>query len=155
MKKLTLVILIVVAVLMLAINVAMLVGGIALAGHPGQASFAIGAATGPFNFNIDFSADMIAVGVSGLISVLFAYFPSLNTWYASLPKDIESLIMIGLMAAVAAVIALIQPAFPDWQIFVQTLIVAIWTNASTYVHLPETQAVIQAKAKRDSLTLPA
>jgi hypothetical protein len=153
MKKYTVVILLVIALLMLALNTALLIGGLVLANHPLQASIAIGQTETTLPFNVSFSADMVAAGVAGLVSLLFAYFPTLNTWYASLPKDIESLIMIGLMAVTALTIALIQPTFPDWQVFVQTLIIAIWTNASTYIHLPETPAVILAKAKRAATTL--
>ena len=154
MKKSALLILLVVAILMLAINLALLWVGFSIRHMPQSSFYIYGAAEGPISFNISFSADMIAAGVAGLTSLLFAYFPGLNTWYASLRKDYESLIMIGLMAVVALVIALLQPAFPTWQIFVQTFIAAIILNASTYVHLPETPAVIAAKAKRALAAIP-
>jgi hypothetical protein len=152
MKKSMVVSILIVGAIMLAVNLAIFVGGIAVARQPTQPSLAIGGTA--FEFNIDFSADMIAAGAAGLLSVLFAYFPWLSEWYASIRKDYQSLIMVGLLLLVAGAIALIQPTFPPWQVFIQTFISALVLNVANYVHLPETLKVIAAKAKRDSLTLP-
>jgi hypothetical protein len=153
MKKSMVVPLVIVAAIMLAVNLSLLVGGVAVYKQPTQPSIAINGGAA-FEFNIDFSADMIAAGAAGLLSILFAYFPWLSQWYASIRKDYQSLIMVGLLAGVAGAIALIQPTFPPWQVFIQTFISALVLNVANYVHLPETAAVILAKAKRDNLTLP-
>lgn len=47
----------------------------------------------------------VLIGVLGAaLSVLFTWFPGLNTWYAGMTKDAKSGIMLGLLAATAAAI---------------------------------------------------
>ena len=104
---------------------------------------------------IEFTPEVVA-GIVGLIlTLVFSYFPSLNTWYAGLKSEVKSWIMIGLLVVAAAVITLlaqygvIPSAAPiTWLDFGKVVLALLITNQPTYNLLPETQAVKLAKAAR-------
>ena len=50
---------------------------------------------------ISFTAVSIAALVGLIITLIFAYFPSVRVWYAALPVEKESLLKLGLMVLVA------------------------------------------------------
>jgi len=50
--------------------------------------------------------ELIAAIIGALISVLFSYFPKLNTLFAALAENQKKLIMLGLMVLVSGVIYL-------------------------------------------------
>jgi hypothetical protein len=96
-----------------------------------------------------------AAGVA--LSLLFKWFPKLNTWYAGQSSTVKRLIMLGLCIVVGAVVAsaacikLFHWVSCDEQGLVR-LVFAIFAvvagNQNTYLLIPETQAVERAKAAR-------
>jgi hypothetical protein len=52
--------------------------------------------------NMSITAETLTVAVSGLLALLFLYFPGLNTWFAARPDHEKRQIMLGVVAAFAA-----------------------------------------------------
>ena len=101
---------------------------------------------------ISYTPDLITMVVGAILSLLFNYFPVLNTWYAALKTEAKSGIMIGLLALASIVIYLlslygiIEVAEPvTWVLVLRTFILALVANQSTYVVAPQTNAVREVK----------
>lgn len=104
---------------------------------------------------VEFSAQAISMIVGFVISLLFSYFPRLNTAYAGLSTEAKSLIMIGLMVLVTGAIVLLDYfdvinaglTFDKGGIMqiVMTFIAALMANQATYVASPQTRAVKEAR----------
>lgn len=101
---------------------------------------------------IPYTPDLISMVVGAVISLLFNYFPGLNTWFSALRTEVKSFIMIGLLAVASVAIYLIslygiveisQPV--DWVLVLRTFILAVVANQSAYVIAPQTSAVKAAK----------
>lgn len=94
----------------------------------------------------DLTPDSIVVVLGAIVSLIFTYFPKLNTWFAGLEADIKSLIMILLMVVIeGAVFVLscilgvitsnIACASGFWNILFNmgvTLVLAIMSNQSVF-----------------------
>lgn len=63
-------------------------------------------------FNV--TAELIAAIIGALVSVLFSYFPKLNTLFAALTENKKKLIMLGLMVLVSAGIYVGQCVLSWW-----------------------------------------
>lgn len=105
---------------------------------------------------ITFSAEIISGIVGGILALVFAYFPNLNTSYAGLSSEKKSLIMIWLLFVTSIVVAvlaqygIIQTQEPvTWVTVVRAFISALIVNQPTHNILPETKAVTEAKAARE------
>ena len=101
---------------------------------------------------ISYTPDLITMVVGAILSLLFNYFPVLNTWYAALKSEVKSAIMIGLLAATSDSIYLlslygvIEVSGPiTWTLVLRTFFLALVANQSTYVVAPQTNAVREAK----------
>lgn len=101
---------------------------------------------------IPYTPDLISMVVGAVISLLFNYFPGLNTWFSALRTEVKSSIMIGLLAVASVAIYLLslygiieisQPV--DWVLVLRTFILAVVANQSAYVIAPQTSAVKAAK----------
>src|SRR5574344_708987 len=101
---------------------------------------------------IPYTPDLISMVVGAVTSLLFNYFPGLNTWFSALRTEVKSFIMIGLMAVASVAIYLLslygiieisQPV--DWVLVLRTFILAVVANQSAYVIAPQTSAVKAAK----------
>jgi hypothetical protein len=101
---------------------------------------------------IPYTPDLISMVVGAVISLLFNYFPGLNTWFSALRTEVKSFIMIGLLAVASVAIYLLslygiveisQPV--DWVLVLRTFILAVVANQSAYVIAPQTSAVKAAK----------
>ena len=101
---------------------------------------------------IPYTPDLISRVVGAVISLLFNYFPGLNTWFSALRTEVKSFIMIGLLAVASVAIYLLslygiveisQPV--DWVLVLRTFILAVVANQSAYVIAPQTSAVKAAK----------
>lgn len=101
---------------------------------------------------ISYTPDLITMVVGAVISLLFNYFPGLNTWFSALRTEVKSFIMIGLLAVASVAIYLLslygiieisQPV--DWVLVLRTFILAVVANQSAYVIAPQTSAVKAAK----------
>lgn len=101
---------------------------------------------------IPYTPDLISMVVGAVISLLFNYFPGLNTWFSALRTEVKSFIMIGLLAVASVAIYLLslygiieisQPV--DWVLVLRTFILAVVANQSAYVIAPQTSAVKATK----------
>ena len=124
------------------------------AGLPHVYAQTVSAITGVKPVNVDVKAETLTMAVGALFSLLFSYFPKLNTWYAALEKDWKSLIMILLLLLTAAVIyfgsclGLFQAVSCDsngiW-VLAQVFLFALMANQSTFSISPPTSKVEAAK----------
>lgn len=105
---------------------------------------------------VNFNPEYIVLALGSLISLLFKFFPVLNTWYAGRSTEVKSAIMIGLMLLLSGgtmllahlgLIAFNQPV--TLQTFFLTLYLAVSSNQFTYLIFPEPPSVTHEKAKRD------
>lgn len=101
---------------------------------------------------IPYTPDLISMVVGAVISLLFNYFPGLNTWFSALRTEVKSFIMIGLLAVASVaiylpslygIVEISQPV--DWVLVLRTFILAVVANQSAYVIAPQTSAVKAAK----------
>ena len=101
---------------------------------------------------IPYTPDLISMVVGAVISLLFNYFPGLNTWFSALRTEVKSFIMIGLLAVASVAIYLLslygiieisQPV--DWVLVLRTFVLALVANQSAYIISPQTVAVKEAK----------
>lgn len=53
---------------------------------------------------VNLTPHLISLATGAALSLLFAYFPKLNTWYAGLESTTKSIIMIGMLAATSVII---------------------------------------------------
>lgn len=105
---------------------------------------------------VEFTAQAISAIVGFVISLLFSYFPRLNTAYAALSTEVKSLIMIGMMVLATGAIVLLDYfdvinaglTFDKGGIIqiVMTFLAALMANQAAYVASPQTRAVREAKA---------
>ena len=104
-----------------------------------------------------FTAELLAAIFGGLVSLLFNYFPALNTWYAAKSKEFKSLTMLGLMLLITSAIfglgcaSILQ--INDFSCtqqtvvqFVSILLSAIVANQGVFTASPQTPAVALAKS---------
>lgn len=107
--------------------------------------------------DITVTSDFIAIIAGALLSLLFSYFPKLNTWYASLEEGTKKLIMLGalfltvsgLFAAGCAGLININGFACDKATainYVKMLMLAVIANQSVFKITPVTSAVTEAKA---------
>jgi hypothetical protein len=102
-------------------------------------------------------------GICGIVlSLGFAYIPGLNVWYAGLTSQHKSLLMLGLLFGVAAILFLmacggilaeltgitITCDRSGLILMVRILIAAVVANQAAYQISPEARAVREAKAAR-------
>ena len=124
-------------------------------------SFGVVSAAGPAQADVpvvEFNAQASSMIVGFVISLLFSYFPRLNTAYAGLSTEAKSLIMIGLMVLVTGVIVLLDYfgminaglTFDKGGIIqiVMTFIAALMANQATYIASPQTRAVKEARLEK-------
>lgn len=105
----------------------------------------------------EFTAELLAAIVGGAISLLFNYFPLLNTWYAAKSKEFKSLGMLGMMLVVTGGVFGLgcanvlqvenfsctqQTAYQ----FISIYLVAVIANQGVFTASPQTAAVTLAKA---------
>lgn len=109
------------------------------------------------------TAEIISAGAAILLALAFAYIPGLNVWYAALDDAKKRLLMLAMLVLVAAGSMGLACAGLLWDLFgidlscdkpgalilVRALLVAIWSNQSTYLLAPPAKAVREAKAKRN------
>ena len=108
------------------------------------------------------TAELLVAFVAGFLSLLFSYFPGLNTWYAGLSSLYKYLIMIALTALTAAgAYGIACLGFAEWLHYslscdnqgliylIGLFIEAIMANQSIYKISPPTKkvALIKAAAK--------
>lgn len=134
-----------VRVLFLFVAMLVLLVGVVSAAGPGQAE----------EPEMQFTAEAIGAVAGVVISLLFNYFPVLRVKFASLTQEAKSLIMIGLMVLVVAVVTVLDfydvinagLTFDKSGItrIILTLISAMVANQSTYLVSPQTQDVRDAK----------
>lgn len=106
------------------------------------------------------NSEFVVSAAGAVIALLFAYFPALNTWYAGQKTEIKSLIMIGLMFAVAfgvwgagcagwldSGIACTAASIPD---LIKLVILAVVANQGVYQIAPQVKAVQHEKAMRNA-----
>jgi hypothetical protein len=105
---------------------------------------------------VNFTPELVSMIIGFILSTLFAYIPKLNVWFAGLVSKTKSLIMLLLLVLVSTVIYLlayygvivtVQPV----NIFtlLQVIFLTIMANQGTYLILPESAAVVQARLSRD------
>lgn len=104
-----------------------------------------------------FTAELLAAIFGGVLSLVFNYFPVLNTWYAAKSKEFKSLVMLCLMLVITSVVfglgcASILPV-QDFSCtqqtayqFISILLAAIIANQGVFTASPQTAAVTLAKA---------
>lgn len=96
------------------------------------------------------------------LSVVFKYFPWVNTWYAGLAKVYKQLIMLGLLFVTGFVLyGFSCLGFGDlFGVELQCTAEGLWTllliifqaaaaNIATYLHLPDPKSVRMAKERRN------
>ena len=104
-----------------------------------------------------FTAELLAGIVGGVISLLFNYFPVLNTWYAAKSKEFKSLSMLGLMLLItsavfglgcANVLAVANFSCTQQTVyqFISIYLVAVIANQGVFTASPQTAAVTLVKA---------
>lgn len=110
---------------------------------------------------ISFTPEFIVLVLGSFISLLFKFFPVLNTWYAAKTRELKSGIMIGLMIFITGAITLLahygivameEPI--TVQRFIMTLFYAVSSNQFTYLIVPEPTKVAIAKELSDERPLP-
>lgn len=98
-----------------------------------------------------------AVGV--VVSLLFSYFPKLNTWFAQKAENYKKLFMLAVLVVISAGVVVLScvpiggaPLFSwigcgrsDLQTFAVTVLMMIVGNQSMYSLTPSTSAVKDAK----------
>jgi hypothetical protein len=57
-----------------------------------------------FMIEVNLTGAVLLSIIGALLSVVFTWFPGLNTWYAGLQKDAQSGVMLGLLVLAAAVV---------------------------------------------------
>jgi hypothetical protein len=111
--------------------------------------------TGVTPVDVNVKAETLSMAVAAILSLLFSYFPGLNTWYAGVSKEIKSTIMIGLLVLTALIIyfgsclGLFNAVTCDQQglwTLTQVFFFALIANQSTFQISPPTQLVRIEKA---------
>lgn len=101
--------------------------------------------------------ELIALVIGAFISLIFSYFPKLNTAFAALAENQKKLIMLALMIGVSAAIYVGDCYLNWWQTdlvcgsagiwrLVSILVMSITGNQGMYKLTPQTTAVIRAKS---------
>lgn len=104
---------------------------------------------------IDFTPELVAGVVGMVISWVFAWFPSLRTWYASLKTEIKSGIMLLMLALTTVIIyilaqnGVLQTTEPitRWRLL-SIFFAASTINQTAYKLTPEAHDVTGAKKSR-------
>lgn len=108
---------------------------------------------------VSVTPELLSAIAGVLIALAFSYIPGLNTKWASLPAELQRLIMAGLMLIVSAVIFLLGclnfVSIPDFVCtarsavqFIWTFLLAVMANQSSYKLMPQTPAVLRARSAR-------
>ena len=100
------------------------------------------------------SSETLILISGAVLSLLFSYVPSLNTWFAAKSPDIKRLIMAGMLLLVSAAVFGLSCAGLGGEIGIQlecskegviglvkTFILAIVANQGAYALTPQPQAV--------------
>lgn len=100
------------------------------------------------------TSDSLILISGAVLSLLFSYFPGLNTWFAAKSSDVKRLIMAGILLVVSAVIFGLSCAGYGSDIGIaldcskagaialfKTFILAVIANQSTYAITVKTNAV--------------
>jgi hypothetical protein len=108
---------------------------------------------------IELSAEVLAGFAGVIVSVLFSYFPALRDKFAGMSAEAKSGIMLGVLAAVTAVITAMDYfnvidagiVFDGkwWAKVLFVFISAVIANQATYKISPPTRSVKLAKALRN------
>lgn len=109
--------------------------------------------------DFEFTPELLSGVVGAIFTLLFTYFPMLNTEYGKLKTEYKSFIMLGLLAASSLVIYFGQCSLGFWDAHltcgqaglwqvVSVLYYAVLGNVGTYVILPQPKAVLRAKNSR-------
>lgn len=111
---------------------------------------------------VEVTPDLIAAVAGIVLTLIFSYFPKLNTWFAALEKGTKQAIMAGVLILVTGVLFGLGCAslitIPDFTCDRATLVQYLWmliwaivANQGVYKLLPQTRAVRTAKATRDTI----
>jgi len=107
------------------------------------------------NQYVSFTPEMVTGLIAVILSVVFAYVPKLRVWFAGLESRIKSYIMLGLLIVVSVTVYLLADygiilTYQPVTIFTlfQVILTAIATNQGTYMILPQTADVIEARDMR-------
>jgi len=103
------------------------------------------------------SPEVISGAAGIILSLIFMYVPGLRVWYAEQKTEYKSLMMLGALALVSGFIAL--SSCLDWWVFIscdkggfleliETFVLALVANQSTYMIVPEPEDVKVAKLNR-------
>ena len=102
-----------------------------------------------------FSREMISGLIAVILSVVFAYVPKLRVWFAGLESRTKSYIMLGLLVVTSVTVYLLADygiilTYQPVTIFTlfQVILTAIATNQGTYMILPQTTDVAEARDMR-------
>lgn len=108
---------------------------------------------------VSYTPELIVLVLGSVVSLLFKYFPALNTWYAAKRTEVKSGIMIGLMLFLSGVIMILahfQVIATDMPITIWRVVITIYlvttSNQFTYLIFPEPKPV--KLAKENSLERP-
>ena len=97
----------------------------------------------------------LAMIAGAALSLLFSYFPGLNTWFATLEPATKRLVMAGMMLAVAGavfglgcagIVSGVACSRDGALNLVMIYIMALTANQAAYAVSPEAQGVTEAKA---------
>ena len=107
-------------------------------------------------FGFQFTSESLSLVVGAVVSLLFSYFPALNTWFAAKQSSVKCLIMIGVMVVVSGSIfglgcanIITMDGFvcakESVMQFVSILIAAVVANQGAYMISPQTDKVLEVK----------
>jgi hypothetical protein len=114
-------------------------------------------ATGLDIFNVIFTPEGIGAIVGLVLTLTFAYFPVVRTWFAGLKSELKSYIMLGLLIVAEVVISLLayygvivtEPPF-TFNTALQVAFALLVANQPTYTLLPEANDVKALRLARDA-----
>lgn len=109
---------------------------------------------------INFTSAVIAAFVGTLLTVFFAYFPKVRVWYASMEVEKRSLLTLGLMVVIEAVLVGLSyvptlglfPSPLTWQEMLAVAVALILSNQPVASVLPA-PADVRAAIKSRSIVL--
>jgi len=96
----------------------------------------------------------LITGAGIVVSVIFSWFPYLNTWYAKQTSQVKQLVMLAVLIVVS--IFMVVSSCLDWWVFITcdkagildfiaVFGLALATNQGAYKILPQPQQVLQYK----------
>lgn len=108
---------------------------------------------------VDFNPQLLVAIVGTVLSVVFAKFPIVSTWYAALKSELKSLIMVGLLLLVSSVVyvlaanGVLQTTEPItiW-LAVKIFVAAVVANQAIYSIVPESENITNIREHRVDFT---